>query len=134
MGFVRRIGRALSRGVGRVFRKVTDFAKSPIKALKTTFKSVIAPFKDVVKGLLKNPLGTITNIAKGFLGNFLKNPLSGVLTSVLGPFGGIVGGILSNTNLLGLAKDLVKTPAYQHPQGGQNLQNILINQFAKNFF
>lgn len=133
MGLVRRIGRAFRR-VTRVFRRVTDFVKNPIAAISKPLSKILGPFKGIVDKVLNKLPGQLKGLVGGFLNKFMSSPLGGVLSSVLGPFGAMLGAATSTNQLLGFAQQAAGTPAFAHPQGGQNMQAMFAANYARMFF
>jgi len=114
---VRRIG----GGIGKVFKTVTK-----------PLSGILKPFKGILGGILnKLPFG---NVIKGFLGKFLKGPLSMLAAPFLGPLAGILGGAGGLGSLLGAGQMLAGGGGLDHPQAQHNATELFAQNAARIFF
>ncbi len=132
---LRRIGRSFRRAVrrvGRLARGAVDFAKDGIKLATSTVSSLKVGFKGLVGDVLNQlPFG---NVVKGFVDQFLDNPMSLLSFAGLGGMGALIGGA-TNTDLLSqLVGGVAGTHAMQNPQAASNMLNMVAQQHAQIMF
>ena len=133
MGLMRRVGRAFRR-VGRVFRRVGGFAKKALGTITKPLSKLTKPFQKIIgKVLDKLPFG-LGKIAKGFLGQFLNNPLGLLAGPILGPLGGLLGKAGNLGQIFNMGNMLQGTAAFANPMGRHNFAQMSAFNAARLMF
>lgn len=129
MGFVRRVVRRVTRSV----RRVVSAGKDIFKTVKSAIKDPIGTIKQVAgKFLDKLPL---PDVFKQFVGQFLQNPMALLAAGPLAGFAAMVGMTGSLPQLAQTAQMVSQTHAFMsNPQSRQNAMEAYAAQQARLFF